>query len=271
MRKPKDDEKVALYVLLAIIACTVLFSVFVGWIPAHELVCQEAPKENPNCTYALFPFYLILHIFKFVTPYSEAITAAATGVIAIYTFTLWRATKRLWESGEQQIELVRSEFHSTHRPRLRVRNIVFDQTDESIDEATGISEIFGYVYVTNVGETEAKLADAGCWAELHRTLPMSPEHMERPPNILNKDIIAPGETIRFRFRKSYGSQGDGFGMALYIAMRKQSTDPTNLYVLGWIGYTDNLKILRATAFCRIFDKKIMRFKAVDDPDYEYED
>jgi hypothetical protein len=53
-------------------------------------------------------------------------------------------------------------------------------------------------------------------------------------------------------------------------------EPTNilqgsgraLYVMGWIDYSDDLKVARRTSFCRRYDPSRQRFVAVDDPDYE---
>jgi hypothetical protein len=42
-----------------------------------------------------------------------------------------------------------------------------------------------------------------------------------------------------------------------------------LFVLGWIGYTDDIGIYKNMWFCRKYDPSKDRFRPVDDPDYEY--
>lgn len=43
----------------------------------------------------------------------------------------------------------------------------------------------------------------------------------------------------------------------------------NMYVIGRVGYIDELGGMRSTAFCRKWDDDKGRFFAVDDPDYEH--
>jgi hypothetical protein len=63
---------------------------------------------------------------------SDALTAVSTLLIAVFTFTLYRSTTRLWEASERQIRLARDDFEATHRPWVSVkisigpRGIYFD-------------------------------------------------------------------------------------------------------------------------------------------------
>jgi hypothetical protein len=45
---------------------------------------------------------------KWIDDKHDFVTAVATLVVAIFTFTLWRATDRLWQAGERQLELTRA-------------------------------------------------------------------------------------------------------------------------------------------------------------------
>jgi hypothetical protein len=45
----------------------------------------------------------------------------------------------------------------------------------------------------------------------------------------------------------------------------------HIYVLGYVGYLDELGIAHRTAFCRKYDARLRRFFAVQDPDYEHEE
>jgi hypothetical protein len=45
----------------------------------------------------------------------------------------------------------------------------------------------------------------------------------------------------------------------------------NLYVIGWIRYRDDRKVIRETRFCRMWNNSERRFSAINDSDYEYSD
>jgi hypothetical protein len=45
-------------------------------------------------------------VFEWIDRRHDFVTAAAAIVIAFFTFTLWRATDRLWEAGERQLKLI---------------------------------------------------------------------------------------------------------------------------------------------------------------------
>jgi hypothetical protein len=101
-------------------------------------------------------------ITEWIDARHDFVTAAATVVVAFFTFTLWRATNRLWDAGERQLSLIkknaedqskttaesiriagqqtailgsqadvqmkqhavgRLQFLATHRPKLRVRHV----------------------------------------------------------------------------------------------------------------------------------------------------
>ena len=46
---------------------------------------------------------------------------------------------------------------------------------------------------------------------------------------------------------------------------------SNVFLIGWIGYTDESKRTRRAGFCRKYDFAEKRFVIHEDHDYEYED
>jgi hypothetical protein len=72
--------------------------------------------------------------------------------------------------------------------------------------------------------------------------------------------LAPGKSKTETF-----THGEPLDKETSIAIRQKVT---YLFVLGRIGYTDDLGIYRDMGFCRIYDTGIDRFRPVDDPDYE---
>jgi len=51
------------------------------------------------------------------------ITAFASIAIAAFTLTLWWATAEHGRISDRVLQLARDEFHSTHRPRIRVKHV----------------------------------------------------------------------------------------------------------------------------------------------------
>jgi hypothetical protein len=55
--------------------------------------------------------------------YRDLIAAVATVLIAIFTFTLWQSTKRLWEAGEKQLRIGRQQtFANIHAAKAAKRS-----------------------------------------------------------------------------------------------------------------------------------------------------
>ena len=61
-----------------------------------------------------------------------------------------------------------------------------------------------------------------------------------------------------------------FTFGIFVRRTDQEETPSvkDLYVLGWVDYTDDAGNLRRTSFCRMFVRG--RFVPVNDPDYEDE-
>lgn len=169
----------------------------------------------------------------------------------------------------QSIRLAEAEFVATHRPRLRVRNVVVGDRpgDDGQILPSGIP-LTGQFYCANVGDTEATVTESGCWVCLRSgDLPMRRPYEGATGNA----PIAKLTTI-----KAGVSVPGVFGSDERIL----STDESNaiidgrgltLWVLGWIEYRDAEATPRRTTFCRRFDPEKRRFVRVDDPDYEHEE
>jgi hypothetical protein len=75
-------------------------------VPGHYEICEVAEKnKDEHCaSYQIVPFVGI-KIAQILDKAGGIITALATIAIAIFTFTLKRATDKLWDAGERQIEV----------------------------------------------------------------------------------------------------------------------------------------------------------------------
>ena len=83
-----------------------------------------------------------------------------TFMLVVATFPLWVSTKALWEVGERQFQLIRTEFVTTYRPRLIARHVMM-KADASPIGAVMLcnhgNKIFGVVSLVNVGGTDAAI------------------------------------------------------------------------------------------------------------------
>jgi hypothetical protein len=170
--------------------------------------------------------------------------------------------------------LARKSLVSTHRPRLRVRNIVVEYPDPA--ELNPImlfirgKYVRGKFEVTNIGGTLAKVQKSHCQVFWTRDgLPMEPPNKEKEnPALLEGQFITAGMSYEGRFVSDEPMDGDGLGLSAFAK-------DISLYVMGWITYTDDSDDIRRTAFCRVYRQveggRIGRFRRVDDDDYEHEE
>jgi hypothetical protein len=95
--------------IIRAVAFTAIFLVFVWWgssgFPTKYQVCEIINNAEHCGSYNIL-FGLAWQGVLILDRYGALITALATIAIASFTFTLWRATDRLWKAGERQIELI---------------------------------------------------------------------------------------------------------------------------------------------------------------------
>jgi hypothetical protein len=94
--------------------------------------------------------YYIEFVLRFADNHATGITALATIVIAIFTLTLWIATSKQARLARDSIALARSEFISTHRPRVIIRNVT--TTGVVVDYPISISFM-----IVNIGDSIANI------------------------------------------------------------------------------------------------------------------
>lgn len=85
----------------------VVLLLIIRLIPYYGQICEPAGEAKvANCTsYQLLPF-IVFETAQFLDKMGGAITALATIAIAIFTFTLKRATDKLWDAGERQLNFL---------------------------------------------------------------------------------------------------------------------------------------------------------------------
>ena len=185
-----------------------------------------------------------------------------TAILAVATLGLGTATVGLYFAGERQLRLARDEFLSTHRPKIRIKNI-------------WLMNNFGYdspievkVVCVNVGTTDARIIEYGVdFLVIRKDATIPPEHKFSFKNSVDT-IVKPGVSAPMP-KLSYvlTEQNE-------IAIRQWKSA---FYCVGYLHYLDKLKNARTTAFCRILklDERLGRpsgrFISSENADYEYQD
>lgn len=245
----------------------------------HRSTQGEAKSKKEETDEALAQYTLWLMVF--------------TGILALATIGLGVATFFLYLTGEKQIrnnaevaaaqsrdmketiDLSRAGIVSSHRPRLRIRNVVVKPYNPALVERMGFFQpnrpVSGQFYVVNVGGTRATITESHCvavWSE--SGLPMRRPYEGENGNMSVLPVrLEPGQSIPGTFCsvELMTDRSNTIGTKIVRGL--------HLYVMGWVEYIDDNQIQRRTSFCREYEKREAfgegRFYAVNDPDYEHEE
>jgi hypothetical protein len=205
-----------------------------------------------------------------------------TGVLALVSIfqgmMLLRSDKTAriaTEATRKSVETAQAEFIASHRPQIRVRNIVVNPprlADGRILPlfSTGHA-ISGQLFVVNVGGSRADILDGHCtvfWTQQGQ-LPMRRPYEGRDDNLnIASRTLLSGQSTFGPFRSDNVLPAEVFRIA------GNEIGSWNLYVMGWIRYMDRNNDERRTSFCSEFRRiggSEGRFYKVDDPDYEREE
>jgi hypothetical protein len=127
----------------------------------------------------------------------------------------------------------------------------------------------GQFYIQNHGGTDAKIVEIWSGILIARPLPMMRPY-EGEYGEKSGSTLRPGQSMTWLFGLGLFSSRQGTELGEFRA-QCINDDKDNFYVLGRIGYTDDLGIYRTMGFCRCFDPRADRFVPVENPDYEYAD
>lgn len=195
----------------------------------------------------------------------DAFTAIATIFIALFTWTLWMSTDKLWQLG-------RSEFNATHRPKLRIRNIVVRPPTEmhaaKFEFFAGGYPVSGQLYADNFGDGNATILHSHCMVSWgHQPLPMeAPYEGSNGNEFLGHPSLKPGASIPGVFQSIGVMPNEQVAVNILCG-----NEGWRLWVMGWVEYADAERFVRRMRFCRIWSANDRRFIDVDNRDYDYED
>ena len=125
------------------------------------------------------------------------------------------------------------------------------------------SQASGQFYIANVGGTAAHIREIVCETYIATSLPMKRPYEGKEGSREEKTLL-PGESTFYLFGRTEPLSNSEADSVYFTA------EGAKFYVLGWIGYTDDLDIYKITHFCRRFDQESSAFVPVDNPDYENE-
>jgi hypothetical protein len=205
-----------------------------------------------------------------VTAVATVIIAAFTVILGLFTISLARSTRKAADASTRAVQTAQTEFISTHRPRLRVRNVVLDQPPRGEPLFKTGRVIGGQLDIVNIGVNRALIHDGHCSVFCTREgLPMRRPFSEEQVNLRpDKTTLWSGEstTVTFRSAAPAPEHIENAGSRVIHGW--------NVYVMGWVTYLDDSNAVRRTGFCRKFKASHFgegRFRAIKNPDYEYED
>ncbi len=166
--------------------------------------------------------------------------------------------------------LAREEFISTHRPRLRVRNVIINRRVPNGPLFESGQHIAGELRIVNIGINRALIHDGHCSVFVTREgLPLRPPFSEENVNLRpDKTTLLSGEHAIVQFRS------DGPAPEHIQNAGGRIVRGWDVYILGWVTYFDDSRVVRTTGFCRKYKSDPFgegRLRPVKNPDYEYED
>lgn len=189
---------------------------------------------------------------------SGAASALFAGVLALFTWRLIVVGRDQHEAAMGALNLATKEFASTHRPKLRVRNINVKNTGSgpvkgrfTLIEPDEVMS--GQLYVSNIGGSEATIKEI--YVGFYGTetgLPMGRPYEGRDGN--TRGFVAklgPGQSTPVLF--DVAAESVMFDMHLPSAPRMINPLQDKFYALGWVEYVDTGGRIRRTAFCRRYN------------------
>lgn len=220
-----------------------------------------------------------------------ALLVVFNGLLALFTYRLYRATSGLWEAAKQQsldlkeqlriaaeasaatkvaadaadksavaatmaAEAAKASFVAAHRPKLIVRHVQLFPVDPH-----RVASI-RYEWA-NIGGTSAFLFEHNSTVLIADELPPVPDYAQG-----RKDEHDP---IRLGTGQFTVTSGQSAIPLLKPQIDEIGAGVTGLFLYGYIRYKDEAGTEWLTAFCRRYNHIAKRFERVDDPDFDYVD
>lgn len=182
-----------------------------------------------------------------------AALVVVTAVLAWVTNELAKSTKQMAEDALKTGEINRRALLIDKRPVVTVQQFEYDFDAKA-----------GRLIVVNEGSTDGTITTSGLTIRLLRFLPQLHPFMEYNTESPAPNALPVGKVL---------SAGLPYIWEFNDSEENLSKDPegsADIYILGFIHYTDTLGLLHQMKFCRKFDRNVSRFLPVTgDPDYDH--
>lgn len=166
-----------------------------------------------------------------------------------------KATGDLVAATKSQIDILRQEFVSTHRPRIIVRNV------RRVSVMAQLPIKLGF-YVMNIGDTEAIIRSIDAIVILQFSKFAIPRDLRLLPCDANKTQLSSGEFIVIESQSGGPTTNDNIDNI--------KNGGLSIRIVGCIYYVDSNNFERRTGFARQYSVNTGRFEKIDDDEYEYE-
>ena len=176
--------------------------------------------------------------------------------LAMFTGALVLLTAATVFIGVRQGKQIEREFVATFRPRLKLRQA------SSILEDGRYSVEFS---IANDGGTSATIIGSRAaimLKESGKALP--PRPLEEAVEAVEAQTVNAGSSIVVRWSDQYTTKR-------LVEATNQPGGTTNLFFVGDITYRDGTGTVRRIGFFRVYSWENLRFRTIEDPDFEYAD
>jgi hypothetical protein len=187
----------------------------------------SGPMQQYACT-------VLFKNFVFIDAYHDTINALSALAVALFTFTLWRSTNKLWDAAKRQFEQTADLFIAENRPWL-------DLSDPAIEISDDMERVEFYIKAENIGKTPAKLAEIRV-------------------KVTRSQIAAPGSLVVLNFCSSLKgrSKWADFQRTIFPGdpVKLTAMDDRDIHVLGRGG--DFFRLVYCATYQAMDSKKIFR-------------
>jgi archaellum component FlaG (FlaF/FlaG flagellin family) len=226
------ERRITWALLVAALAAFIIFDFASTLATCHQIEHQENGKRaEEGCGFAQSLTYAGAEVaFEWIDRRHDFVTAAATLVIAFFTFTLWRATNKLWDAGERQL----AHLNETAERQLRAYVNVMKITVET----SGNEHTFS-IEIKNFGQTPAynELVET---AVAFAYFPLVHELTLDKSKVTGPSVLAPGAMHHVKIETN-----SPFSAEELVQVR-QGTGA--IYIFGRIEYNDAFANFRQTTF-----------------------
>jgi hypothetical protein len=228
---------------------------------------QRASYQSEQQSCATF-FEGVCNLFWFF--WSNAthtnVVAASSALVAIFTWTLWRSTNKLWLAGLRQAEI---SANSVRALVMAEQPYVFLQiTDNGIDVSSDGSIRFAtrqlQFQLANFGKTPAFLHELKVEfpiIEDMREIPSPMDPQTEHPEILPMGCVS---TSGAPFARSVSLLTLAIPMLDDGAWRER-----RLFIQGFVRYSDTFNHRHITGFLSVFDPMTQRWQAIGGVEHNY--